>query len=127
MTAITGFKGGNDFEIRRTIADIPTDQTITKGWLTIKASFADDDPGVLQKIITTADVPGTGQITDDGETDETGEVRFDLSPDDTLLLVPTRSVPVYYYDIQVLTSAGKLYTAESDTIVAGERVTQAVE
>lgn len=122
---ISGFVAGDDLEVRRTITNIPTGQVLTKAWLTIKTKLGDADPGVLQKAVTTTDAPGTGQIVDDGATDQAGEVRFDLTGTDTALLVPPYPKSLYGFDIQVLTSGGKVYTPVKGTIWAEAQVTLA--
>lgn len=108
---IEGFAKGDDLGITRTICDLPA--PITKSWLTVKVAESDPDPGLVQKVITTTDAPGTGQITDAGtlQTDGTfiAQVRFDLAPADTVLLDPGID---FYYDIQVFTNTSKTYTPE---------------
>jgi hypothetical protein len=76
---------GDHYYIRKTIDDIPAGQILSKAWLTVKANFADADPGLVQKAITSTEVGGTGHIEDTGA-DGTGVVRFDLIPADTLAI-----------------------------------------
>lgn len=98
---------GDDLEITRTITSVPSGATLTDAWLTVKEHPDDaDSAAIIDKQITSADVAGTGQITDTGA-DGTGAVRFDLKDTDTALLVPGRD---YYWDIQVKTSAAAIYT-----------------
>lgn len=107
---ITGFVLGDDHEVRRTVTGVPEGQTITKAWLTIKLKEKDaDDDAVLQKSVTTTDQPGIGQIEEDasGDPEGTAVVRFDLTNADTAPLIAQRE---YFFDVQVLTSADKLYT-----------------
>ena len=94
--------------------------TITNAWLTIKAEIADADPGLFQKAITTSDVPGTGQIEDKGTGDVDMVVRFDLKPDDTLLI---GSDILRHFSIKVKTTAGLFYTPEKGQIAGTQRVT----
>lgn len=100
---------GDSIDIVRQIDTLPA--SISKAWLTIKATQAStsDTAAIVQKTITTSAVIGTGQITDDGTTDGVAAVRFELTNADTVLLV---NETTYYYDIQVLTSTGKIYTPE---------------
>ncbi len=125
---------GDALTVRRTInrseSKLASGATITKAWLTIKDSFDDDDPGLVQKVITTTDVPGTGQIEDDGTGDTDPIVRFDLSGDDTILLTDAEQVTAglpteKYFDIQVLTSAGGPYTGLTGRIYTSPQVTKA--
>lgn len=108
---------GNAIQIVRTISDIPDGATLTKAWLTIKEHEDDaDSEKIIQKAITTNDVPGTGQITDATAPD--GAVRFDLTKTDTNLLAPGVD---YVFDVKVLTNSGDPYTGEKGilTVVAG--------
>jgi hypothetical protein len=120
---ITNFVAGDDLEITRTISGVPAGSALTRAWLTIKGRPTDADAdAVLQKVITVADVPGTGQITDDGGTTGVAAVRFDLTAADTDRLTP---VQIYYFDLQVETDAGKIYTPDMGTIVARGQITLA--
>lgn len=123
--SITGFVAGDDIEVSRVITEVPIGQTLTKAWLTVKRSTSDADPGLLQKVITTTNVPGTGQVTDDADTDGSGEVRFDLTPADTVLLAIPYANGTFHFDIQVMTSAGKVYTPVAGTIVGTKEITKA--
>lgn len=109
---------GQDYEINRTITDVPAGDTLAKAWLTLKTSIDDADPGLVQKEITSVNVAGTGQITDTGA-DTTGAVRFDLVPADTALPTPGTAVP---YDIKVRTTAGKVYPVEKGVFTTVQRV-----
>lgn len=110
---ITGFAVGDDLLIRRTIdraeSGIPTGVLITDAWFTVKSAIADLDAAALvDKQITTSDVPGTGQIEDDGTADADPIVRFDLTDADTRLIGTAHRK----YDIQVKTALGGIYTGE---------------
>ena len=62
--------------------------TLTRAWLTFKtAENGVADPGTVQKIITTADVPGVGHIENDGASDADPVLRFDMAAADTTALV----------------------------------------
>jgi len=97
---------------------------ITKGWLTIKDDESDADiDAIIQKEITTSDVPGTGQLEDDGSGDGDPILRFDLVPADTRAIGSTHR----YYDIQILLSANSsIYTGEKGEIWGEGDVTLAV-
>lgn len=100
---------GDNIDITRTIDTLPA--SITTAWFTVKSSKSStsDTNAIFQKKITSTNVPGTGVITDDGTTDGVAAVRFELVNADTILLT---NETAYYYDIQVLTSTGKIYTPE---------------
>lgn len=106
------YVAGNDLDVGpKAVSGIDPMDPLVKAWLTIKNLLSDADPGVLQKVITTTLVPGTGQITDDGAAahgNGTGQVLFQLTAADTTALGAIRR---YVYDIKVKTAAGKLYTA----------------
>lgn len=101
---------GDDLTVLRTVQNIPAGQLLATAYFTLKVAGTDADPGLFQKIITpTPGVPG--QITDTGASG-TGTIQFELADTDTILCVPEQS---YYYDIQVVTDAGKKYTVEVGT------------
>lgn len=77
---------------------------LVKAWLTYKANLADADPGALQKIVTTANVPGTGQITDNGATNGIALIRFDIWAADTVGMAPRD----YWFDVKVKTNGTAL-------------------
>lgn len=112
---------GNDFDVIRTITDVPEGTTLTKAWLTIKQYETQlDAEAVLQKVITSVLTPGVGQITDTGA-DETASVIFQLTNANTLLL----TAYMYFYDIKVLTASGVLRTVEKGTILPQNQITLA--
>lgn len=96
---------GDDFYVRKTVDDVPAGRTVAKAWLTIKAEYADADPGLVQKAITTSDVPGTGQIEDAGASG-TAILRFDLEDTDTDVVGLTERV----FDVQVKLDNGNVST-----------------
>jgi len=109
--AITGFVVGDDLEIRRTVTDLVA--PIEVAWLTVKHHPAQpDEEARLQKRITTADVPGSGQVVEAGGPDTNGDLRFDLTQADTALLGTKR----FIHDIQIRLTTGKVYTIEKGTI-----------
>jgi hypothetical protein len=116
---ITGFVAGDDLEIRRTVTELPAD--IETAWLTVKHFPAQPDgEAKLQKRITATDVPGTGQIVAAGGPGTDGDLRFDLTPQDTTCLGAKKLV----HDIQIKLSTGKIYTIEKGTIQLAADVTQ---
>lgn len=120
---ILDFVYGDTFSITRTITGIPTGQTITRAWFTVKSSdVLPDNQALVQKIVDTTDNPGTGQIEDNGAGDGTGTVRFDILPADT---ASADESVVYLFDIQVETSAGDLYTSNRGTFKGLGQITRA--
>jgi hypothetical protein len=99
---------GDDIRISRTIGGL--NQEIVRAWLTIKVSYELPD-FLIQKIITIAPT-SNGQITDTGVSG-VASVYFDLSNLDTKLF---SAYKLYYFDIQVSTTGGKIYTPEEGTI-----------
>ncbi len=117
---IENLVAGDDLQITRTITNVPAGTTLAQAWFTVKEDDADATAAkIIQKDITTADVPGTGQITDDGA-DGTGAVRFDISDVDSALLEPGRD---YAYDIQVRTAGNAIYTPEKGKMKTVQGVT----
>ena len=107
---ISEFVVGDDLEIRRTITGLPA--AIETAWLTIKREPSQEDDAVLEKEITTGDVPGTGQIEAAGGVGVDGDLRFDLVPADTRALGALE----WIHDIQIKLAGGKIYTVEIGTI-----------
>jgi hypothetical protein len=126
MTIISGYVAGDDLDIERDVTSVIVSDPITKAWLTIKTSpTVLDASASLQKVITSAAVQGTGQITEDGSEAQgngTATVIFALTAADTLALGTTTK---YYYDIQVKTQAGKILTVETGRIIFLPGVTDA--
>jgi len=112
----TPFVAGDQFGVQRSVPGIPTGRSLTKAWLTIKVKPSDADPGVLQKVITTA-ASGAGQITQDGSPGQgagTGTILFVFTATDTGTTIgaDTRLL----YDIQVKFDDGEIVTLEEGTI-----------
>jgi len=116
---ITGFVVGDDLEIRRTVTDLPA--AIETAWLTLKHYPSQPDlEAKLQKRITTTDVPGTGQVAEAGGPGTDGDLRFDLTPEDTTRLGSRR----YVHDVQIKLATGKVYTIEKGTLQLTAGVTE---
>jgi len=122
---LTGFVEGDSLVVRRTIdragSELAAGATVTKAWMTVKEALDDEDPGLFQKVITTTDVPGTGQIENNGSGDLDPVVRFDWLPTDTRAIGPTKR----YYDIQIQLNDGTITTPERGTTKALDEVTLA--
>jgi hypothetical protein len=121
---ITNAVAGDDFDITRTVTNIPAGQTLAQAWLTIKTTpSASDTLAVVQKIITTTPTAGQGHITDDGA-DGSGVLLFTLTGINTRAIFQQQTGSTgIQYDIQIRTSANKIYTLETGTISMLEEVT----
>lgn len=104
---------GDDFTIQRTYTDVPVGGTITKAWLTIKASDRQVDADALMQLDITASLTANGQITDADTTGGSIAMEFKLPRAKTSLATP--NVP-YGYDVQVLASDGLIHTMELGSI-----------
>lgn len=105
---------GDDDCILRNFRNVTSGVTVTQAWMTVKRFEDDVDiDAIFQKVITVTDVPGTGQIVDDGASG-TVTLRFDIVPADSLLVGHEQK----YFDIQVKTNGGKIYTLNAGTIRA---------
>jgi hypothetical protein len=126
---ITGYIAGDTLNIPRRIPAIPTGRTLVKSWLTIKTAETDVDPGLVQKVITTVNQGGIGQITDDGHGGSTlpvgtGSVNFVLTAAETgVTLGPNK---VFVYDIQHKFDNGDIATTEKGKIDFKPGVTAAI-
>lgn len=118
---LSGYVAGDDLEIRRTITTPP--QAIETAWLTLKTHAGQSDSdAALQKVITTDNVPGTGQIETDGGPSTDGVLRFDLTAANTRAL----GTKAYLFDVQVqLATTENIYTAEKGTLTLTDDVTKA--
>jgi hypothetical protein len=125
-TIIEGYTAGDDLDIERDVTGITVTDPLVKAWLTIKTSASVlDASATLQKIITTVQVIGTGQITQDGSVTNgngTASMVFNLTAVDTALLGITLR---YFYDVQVKTSSGKIYTPDKGSIKLDRAYTDA--
>lgn len=112
-TEIAGFIAGDDLDIERDVTGVVISDPLVKAWLTIKtAPGILDVSATLQKIITTTAQLGVGVIAQDGSTsngDGTASMVFQLTGTETAALGTTIK---YYFDIQVKSAAGKIYTPE---------------
>lgn len=105
LNAVEDVVPGTAKELTRTITGIPTGQTLTRAWLVAKEYYGDTEAEALfLKAIDADDRPGVGQITDNGDTDREGALRFDLDPSDTIKFTAYVPAP---YAIWVETSAGQ--------------------
>ena len=100
---------GDDFTISRTYIDVPTGVTITKAWLTVKASDRQLDAAALMQLDITTSLTANGQITDADTTDGTIAMVFKLARAKTALALPNVQ---YGYDVQVKASDGLIHTME---------------
>lgn len=110
---IKNIVAGDTLDVLRTVGNLPAGQTLVKAWFTVKRRTT-DTTNIFQKVITTSVVVGEGHITDIGSSG-VASIRFDLQPADTVLLALRR---VYFFDIQVKTSLGSIFTPELGRIRA---------
>lgn len=84
---------------------------LVKAWLTLKpypeGVNVADGSATLQKAVTTSNVAGTGQITDDGATDGAAVIRFDLTAANTLSLGQRD----FAFDVKVKAASGAEFFA----------------
>ncbi len=119
---ITGTRGDTKI-IRRRVPNVDPADPLSNAWFTVKAALADADPGVVQKAITTSYVGGAGHINDDGATlngNGVAKLFFELTAANTEAIGATG----VYYDIQVKSAAGGIYTLEKGTVNFGAEVTK---
>lgn len=115
-----GIVRGDVFSIRRTVNKIPSSRTVVEAWLTVKAAVADvDASATFQKIITSTDSAGTGQIEDTGA-DGSAVIRFDITAANTTAMTASTS---YFYDIQIRLDNSAILTLESGTTSATAQIT----
>jgi hypothetical protein len=100
---------GDDFTVQRTYTDVPVGGTITKAWLTIKASDRDLDVDALMQLDITTALTANGQITDADTTDGSIAMAFKLPRAKTAL---AKQGLDYGMDVQVLASDGLIHTME---------------
>ena len=105
----------NTCAITRYVKQVSPTDPLTKAWLTVKANLADlDNAAKLQKVVTTATaLASPGKITADGSASQgngTATVVFGLVVADTATLPVGTAL---YYDIQVMTASGAVYTVEA--------------
>jgi hypothetical protein len=117
---IEGVVRGDAYDIIRDIGNIPTGQTIVEAWLTIKEEFwYTSSQATIVKLID-SNITNDGFIQDDGNTDGIGKVVFSLQESETIRLHEWFR---YSYDIQVKTSANKIFTPEFGILIAHPGVT----
>jgi len=104
-----GFVWGDGFSLRRDVI-VPPGLTVTKAYLTVKTNQTDVDGSALfQKIITTSNVAGTGQIEDAGSSG-IAVLRFDITSANT---AATTKDTFVYFSLRVIYSDGTDITLEN--------------
>lgn len=115
---------GDALQVFRPINNLPTGSTIVKAWLTMKLNIADiDGDAIIQKVITTSNVIGLGQIEADGTGGTKARLRFDIEYIDSQDFVPGID---YWYDIQVKTSGSSgmnVFTVETGMWSIDQQIT----
>jgi hypothetical protein len=115
---------GDIASIRRTVNNLASGRTVASAWLGVKASYSDADSAAIfaVKNITTTNVAGTGQVEDDGTSDGSAVIRFDLTNANTILPTAGKS---YYYGIKIKLDSGDELTIEQGTCAWQSAVVQA--
>lgn len=104
---------GDDLDVSRKIVELPTDVTISGAWFTVKAKATDfDTEAFIQKYISEILATESGVITND-VANNSASLVFYLTHDETAVL---QAATTYQYDIQLRTTAGKIYTPEVGTL-----------
>lgn len=117
-----GFVRGDVCSVYRVISDLPSEATVSIAWLMVKTAYSvADGSATISKEITTSNVAGTGQIEDDGTTDGTATLRFDLTNANTTAV--TADV-LYVYGIQYKLSDGTVREFEHGTVTWAAEVVQ---
>lgn len=98
---------GDDVPVKIT-ATVPSGTTLSKAWITFKLKKTDDDPGVLQKTITSGFTVVTATKI---------EFTITLAKAETALFVAGKT---YFFDVQGKDSSGNIQTLLPD----GEAVWQ---
>lgn len=99
---------GDTFRLLRSLGTLPYDSELAHAYLTVKKDPQDSDVrSVIKKDITLTNAAGVGLITkeDNGSYD----IYFELTGLDTNLLDASST---YYYDLQIETEDGNVYTVE---------------
>lgn len=112
---------GDTRKIERTFTGLPTGETITKAWLTVKTTPSVSDPGLFQVEITTS-ATSSGQITDASSSDGQIAMYFIISGTNSALATGGAE---YIYDIQVKTSTDTIHTLVMGTVTFFDGVTAA--
>jgi hypothetical protein len=117
MSAITDRFAGDDLQVEHDVQGVETTDPLIKAWFTVKTSASILDASAsLQKVITTNPVQGTGAITEDGselQGNGTASLVFQITAAETAVLGYALR---YFYDIQVKTASGKIYTTAKDSL-----------
>ena len=124
LTAEHGLYVNDSWTVVVRVGGLPSGVTADKGWFTIKSLPTDaDGSAVVQKIITTTAVTGTGQVTDSGSSTSVAVLQFDFTPVDTALLT---ALQTYFVDCQWRDQQGFVHSALADSwLTAGQGVTAA--
>lgn len=135
--SIVDYIATDGLRVTRTVPGLPSGRSLTKAWLTIKATEYDPDPtgpnAPRQKIVTTA-ATAQGQVTDNGTGGGslpvgTGSVLFIFVPADFNAVADGIHIQpgvVYQYDLKVLEDDGTPATIEKGVAMFMQPITQAV-
>lgn len=118
-----GLVRGDAGPYRFTVDMIGSGRTVTKAYFMVKPTYATaDGSATISKTITTANSAGVGQIEDDGATDGSAILRFDLTNANTT--APTAET-VYYWDVVAILDNAEAWTIDGGTAVWANEVVQA--
>lgn len=112
--SINDFVAGDDLEVDRTVTGL--NSALTDAWLTIRAAARGS--AVVTKHITEMADAENGELTNASPPDS-ADLAFFIGQSETAVL----SRRLYFYDIQVKDSDGKIYTPESGRIYAKRQIT----
>lgn len=105
---------GDDYDVVRTISDLPSGETVSEAWFTVKENHWDTTT-IVDVHITTTYSAQYGGITDTGSGDAEAEMIFHLRGGVTDNFSPYFK---YIYSIRVKTPSGKYYSPELGDLVA---------
>lgn len=115
---------GDDFEATRVMNDVPVNQGVSQATWTVKKvddlSTPGDATAVWQKTITSTDNAGVGQIEASGAGTGKAVLRWEGTYLESVLGVPGVE---YVYDMQLVSTASKVFTMEKGTLVFDPQVT----
>ena len=119
---ITEFVAGDDLRITRLYTGLTGNIIISYAYLTIKSSVSGEDASALLQLQITTNETTAGKITDELTTGGSVQMHFDLTAEQTATFEPFKP---YYYDVQLVTSLGAIYTAEMGRISMQKGITSA--
>jgi len=117
---IDNYVAGDDRCIIREITGIPTGNTVTNAWFTVRDLEDFSGSTVIVQLTITTTATSQGQITDDGAGDGIATVRLELTGAQTRLI----GIVGFPFDIQIKLDDARINTPVAGTIRAEQEVTQ---